>query len=256
MSKTSTEVQEEAALAIYDRLLFPPAPAGRPLVAINMVATVDGRTTLSRSGMPVRERIGSEVDRILMKRLRAHFDAVARGAATVRRNPYYPLAAATNANPGEIRQPLAVVFSRSGELPITTAFFREAPRPPLVVTGPLSLLRRTELEAAGAEIWEIEDERRRVPLALERLAREKKVNRLLLEGGPRLNHAFLLADAVDELFLTIAPRLASTAGGLNLSLVEGEEAFWPPLPLELVSCFRYGSELYLRYRRHPLQAGD
>lgn len=238
-----------AATTIYDRLLLPPAPAGRPLVAINMVATVDGRTTLSRLGTPVRDRIGSEMDRILMKRLRAHFDAVARGAATVRQNPNYPRAEGIGDRPGPGIQPLAVVFSRSGELPVTTAFFREAPRPPVVVTGELPPYRRNKLEAAGAEVWEIADDQQRIPLALERLAREKKINRLLLEGGPRLNHAFLLADAVDELFLTIAPKLASTAGGLNLGLIEGEEALWPPLPLELISCFRYSNELYLHYRR-------
>lgn len=243
--------QAKAAAAIYDQLVFPPAPAGRPLVAINMVATVDGRTTLSRQGVRVREKIGSEVDRTLMKRLRMHFDAVARGAATVRHNPYYPRAEGTL---GPVPQPLAVVFSRGGELPLDTSFFREAHRRPLVITSALPPARRAGLEAAGAEVWEIADEKRRITLALERLTREKQVNRLLLEGGPRLNHAFLISNAFDELFLTLAPQLASTAGGLNLPLIEGEEAFWPPLPLELISCVRFGGELYLRYRRSQRQS--
>ena len=258
MPGQATDTAPPCLPTFYDDLVFPPPPPGRPYVAINMVSTVDGRTTLSREGKPVAERIGSPVDRTLMKRLRTHFDAVARGAETVRQSPYYPWA-----EPRETRQPLAVVFTRSGRLPVEASFFTGAPRPPLVVAPRLSGDRLKALRQAGAEVWETEDD---LPAVLRRLGEEKAVRRLLLEGGPHLNRAFLAAGAVDELFLTLAPRLAGSghnrrdaagattdtrkAGGnmlLNLSLVEGEP-FWPPVELQLISVFRVESELFLRYR--------
>ncbi len=62
-----------------------------------------------------------------------------------------------------------------------------------------------------------------------------------------MNRSFLEARLVDELFLTLAPKIV---GGDPRSLVEGE-----PLPQEdatsspsIVSIYLSDSELYLRYR--------
>ncbi|MCA1740333.1 MAG: dihydrofolate reductase family protein, partial [Actinobacteria bacterium] len=66
-----------------------------------------------------------------------------------------------------------------------------------------------------------------------------------VEGGPSVNRSFIEAQLVDELFLTLAPKIV---GGDTRSLVEGE-----PLPQDatspsLASIYLSDSELYLRYR--------
>jgi len=73
------------------------------------------------------------------------------------------------------------------------------------------------------------------------------VYRLNCLGGARLNGLLFDAGAVDELFLTLAPRVQG--GGNAITVVEGQG--FPAerlLPLRLVSLYRAGSELYLRYR--------
>ena len=61
---------------------FQPLPAGddRPVVAINMVTSIDGRAQLGGSA----EGLGSRADRRLMRLYRAAFDAVGSGVGTMR----------------------------------------------------------------------------------------------------------------------------------------------------------------------------
>lgn len=82
------------------------------------------------------------------------------------------------------------------------------------------------------------------PAELLRSLREEGVRAVICEGGPRL-HASLQAEGlVDELFLTIAPKLS---GGEAPRIVEG------PLPeivdFDLVWLLEEDGELFARYRR-------
>jgi riboflavin biosynthesis pyrimidine reductase len=85
----------------------------------------------------------------------------------------------------------------------------------------------------------------RVDLAtLLRSLRKEGVRALLCEGGPTLHGALQASGLVDELFLTIAPKLA---GGEAPRIVEGE------LPavaeLELGWLLEEDGELFARYQR-------
>ncbi len=74
--------------------------------------------------------------------------------------------------------------------------------------------------------------------------REEGVRALLCEGGPTLHGALQAAGLVDELFLTIAPKL--TGGGAP-RIVEGE---LPAIaPLELAWLLEEDGELFARYSR-------
>lgn len=74
--------------------------------------------------------------------------------------------------------------------------------------------------------------------------RGEGVRAVLCEGGPRLHGSLQAAGLVDELFLTIAPKLS---GGEAPRILEGE------LPavasLELVWLLEEDGELFARYRR-------
>jgi 2,5-diamino-6-(ribosylamino)-4(3H)-pyrimidinone 5'-phosphate reductase len=72
------------------------------------------------------------------------------------------------------------------------------------------------------------------------------VRLLLSEGGPGLNQRLLDAGLLDELFWTIAPKLA---GGRGRTLMDGDEpAAAIRAGLELVSLYEHAGELYSRYR--------
>jgi riboflavin biosynthesis pyrimidine reductase len=76
------------------------------------------------------------------------------------------------------------------------------------------------------------------------LRREHGVRSILCEGGPGLNAALLHEGLVDELFLSLAPKLA---GGAGLGLVSGE-ALPEALDFELVTLFDSGEDVFMRYR--------
>ena len=89
------------------------------------------------------------------------------------------------------------------------------------------------------------DERVDVTRLLHRL-KDAGVERLLVEGGGETNWSFFEADAIDELYVTLAPCLL---GGRDApTLLEGEGR---PLAsrtnLRLLSCEQVGEELYLHW---------
>jgi riboflavin biosynthesis pyrimidine reductase len=76
--------------------------------------------------------------------------------------------------------------------------------------------------------------------------REEGVRALLCEGGPTLHGALQAAGLVDELFLTVAPKLV---GGKAPRILEGE-ALPATADLDLAWLLEHDGELFSRYR-HP-----
>src|SRR4029077_5268028 len=80
--------------------------------------------------------------------------------------------------------------------------------------------------------------------ALTHLRRERGIRALLCEGGPRLHAQLQAAGLVDDLFLTIAPKLV---GGGAPRILEGDLAGIEPL--DLAWLLEENGELFARYRR-------
>jgi riboflavin biosynthesis pyrimidine reductase len=83
-----------------------------------------------------------------------------------------------------------------------------------------------------------------LPVLLRSL-RDEGVRALLCEGGPTLHGALQAAGLVDELFLTIAPKLSG--GGVPPRILEGE--LDEVIPLELAWLLEQDGELFARYSR-------
>lgn len=239
---------------IYDDVQFPEPMNERPYIALNMVSTVDGKATLDEGR--VRGPIGSPVDRALMGRLRVHVDGVVRGASTVRRSPYYPGVPEKlehrRIDRGLDRQPLAIVISASGDLPVDAPFFTDAPRRPLVIAPEAIAQSRLASLRGVADTLLVGEHSVDVRAALKRLRHEHQINHLLSEGGPRLNYEFLRAGLLDELFWTVAPKLGGHAG--DLTLVHGPEVLSPLPALQLLSAHAGADELFLRYKVQPAES--
>ncbi len=213
---------------------------GRPFLAMNFAATVDGRATIDGVSGP----IGSAADTAMLAGLRNRFDAVMIGAGTMRAEHYGRLAKKQETRDrreqlGLFPDPLMVVVSGRLDLPWDAPLFTEGGAV-LIFTASAAEPPET---AAAVEVVRHEGAVN-LPEALGHLRRERGVRALLCEGGPHL-HEQLQADAlVDDLFLTIAPKLT---GGEAPRIVEG------PLPgvaeLELAWLLEEDGELFARYRR-------
>jgi riboflavin biosynthesis pyrimidine reductase len=227
----------------FGQLSLPDAPAGRPLVGVNMVTSIDGRAQLGG----LAEGLGSRADRRLMRLYRAAYDAVASGAGTLRADDFYSWLpddlAAQRAARGRPAQPLALLIAGGGPLPTDRRFFENHEQPRAVAVGVGSPHAR-EVPLRGVETWVAPTAVPQPGWLLQRLA-SLGVRSLLIEGGPTVNSAFLAAGAFDELYWTVGARLvAAEALPMIASLPEGG----PPRPARLVSAHRSGDELFLRYR--------
>ena len=92
-----------------------------------------------------------------------------------------------------------------------------------------------------------------LPLLMARLRSEHGIRSVLCEGGPTLNSFLLAADLVDELFLTLNPKLLG--GAAALTIVAGRELV-EPAELELVSLAEGGQRALLALANFPLRGAE
>lgn len=227
--------------AWYDDLIVRPGVAGIATIA-NLAVTLDGRVAIDGRS----SGIGSRLDRHLMFRLRAWADCVLVGAKTWRTEPVAtPLPAELipgRRSRGQADQPrFAIAAGRTAIDVGSAARVTLSERPLVFATRPSG-----QPDAADwAEVIPIE-RRHSLAAIVRHLSTRCGVGRLLVEGGPHLLTSALRADLVDELFLTIGPRLI---GGSQLTLTAGARL---NRPCDLISVYAQDSEVFCRYRvRRP-----
>jgi riboflavin-specific deaminase-like protein len=217
------------------------APDARPFVALNMVATVDGRASVAGRTAP----ISSVADRQLFHALRARVDAVMVGAGTLRTERYGRLV--RDPHRRELRvaaglepDPLAIVVSARLGLPADLPLLQDQASRVVVITASDASLRGCAAQVEYLRALPVE-----LPAALTRVRREYDVRSILCEGGPSLNASLLAAGLVDELFLTTVPKLAGRVGALT---IDGEAPLREPLDARLEWLLEHDGELFARYR--------
>lgn len=192
-----------------------PVPADRPWVMANMVVSIDGAFAVDgRSGA-----LGTPGDRTVFHALRALADVILVGAGTARDEHYRrPVAAADAAairsERGQQAAARLVLVSRRGLIPDDQPFLTGAgPDPLLVHAQPLD----PAVVPAGVDAFECPDAAGGVdlPALLGRL-RSDGARLVLCEGGPGLLGELHRQDLVDELFVTVSPRLV---GGRSVGLL-------------------------------------
>jgi riboflavin-specific deaminase-like protein len=216
------------------------APPDRPYLGINMVSSLDGKATLDWR----TKGLSTEVDRRLFHHLRTQADAVMVGAGTAREERYGRMTKndelrQKRQNEGFVPDALAVVVSGRLDLPADLPLLNEPEQRVVIATG-----SDATIEALGEQV-----EYARVGDDLQKLMaylRERHgVRSILCEGGPTLNSFLFAAGLVDELFLTMNPKLLG--GAAALTIVAGRELV-EPAEMELVSVAEDAGELYTRWR--------
>jgi riboflavin biosynthesis pyrimidine reductase len=134
---------------------------------------------------------------------------------------------------------LAVVVSGRLDLPADLPLLNEPEQRVVIATG-----SDATLEGLGdqVEYARIGDD---LPKLMAYLEEHHGVRSILCEGGPTLNSFLYAAGLVDELFLTLNPKVIG--GAAALTIVAGRELV-DPVELALVSVAEDGGELYTRWR--------
>jgi len=199
----SVEVGMGHPLARYqNRYFFTFHEKHRPYVILKLALTLDGRLT-----HPQRRWITSEEARRFVHRLRGEVDAVMVGAGTARAdNPEL-----TPRHVYAFRPPLRVLLG-GREFPGDLKLFQTPP-------STLWITEKPAIQPSGVEIWVMDP--RDLRTVLSRLAEEKGIQSLLVEGGAEVAASFLKADLVDEVQWFVAPKVAGS--GLTL---EGIQTFF------------------------------
>ncbi|MCS5697448.1 RibD family protein [Cyanobium sp. FGCU-52] len=215
-----------------------PQPPGRPCLRLVLAVSLDGRLAPPEGGAA---QLGGRGDRRVLEEALAWADGCLIGAETLRRHGttcliHAPDLLEQRARQGRPPQPVAIAVSRLGCLPPELPFFRQPLERWLLVAGqpaesPLGFLRTLPLPN-----W---------PEALAQLAR-LGLERVAVLGGARLARSLLEADRLDELQLTLCPRLL---GGTHLWLPPGATGAgvspWRLLEQRTLG----GDEVLLRYGR-------
>jgi riboflavin biosynthesis pyrimidine reductase len=212
--------------------------AERPRVALNMVASVDGRVTIDGRSAP----LSSPADRELFHALRAEADAVLAGARTANIERYGPIirdgaVRKRRAAAGLLAQPLAVLATRTLDIDPKLPLLADA-ESHVVLMGPLS----GELAAAAARVDYVRSQT--LTDGLVELGERFGVGLVVCEGGPTLAAALLREGALDELFVSRSPKLVGGDPGPSLLADKGAPT---PHPVRLALLLAHEDELYARY---------
>jgi riboflavin-specific deaminase-like protein len=213
----------------------------RPFLAINFAVTVDGRASIGGVSGP----IGSASDTAMLVGLRTRFDALMIGAGTMRAEHYGrplsdPAKRAAREELGLAGDPLMVIVSGRLDIPWEASLFTEGAGRVVIFTTAETEPPDTETEVLVVR----HDPAIDLADAMRALRDEHGVRALLCEGGPRLHAQLQANDLVDDLFLTIAPKVV---GGDAPRIIEGE---LPGIdPLELSWLLEEDGELFARYSR-------
>src|SRR4051812_41901702 len=206
-------------------------------VFANFVESVDGVVALKEpsgeSGGVISG--GSEADRFLMGLLRACADAVLIGAGTLRAAPrdlWFPESIFPEAAPLYASLRTALGLSARPRLYVVTGSGRVDPAHPALAAGALIRGKLRAPEIVGA-------------------VRADGARRILCEGGPGLFAELVAAHQIDDLFVTLSPRMFGRwEDDGRKALTAGRDLAGAPLTLR--SARRNGSHMFLRYSLRPV----
>jgi riboflavin biosynthesis pyrimidine reductase/predicted DsbA family dithiol-disulfide isomerase len=222
---------QNAPTNLYSDIDYVNPHEDRPYTFINMVTTIDGKIITGDRGEPVGD-LGTKTDHFLMHRLEAKADAILNGATSLR-------ATGNDWNPKTTKR---IVVTNSGNLPWESQFLTQGE--PYVLTSEAASFQvpndKVKVIRAGAK--EIDWN-----LAF-KLLKEEGIEVLNVLGGSEINAQLLKAELIDELFLTLAPKIKlgedipTYADGVALPR-EAVQSY------QLVSCQPIGNEVFLRYKK-------
>lgn len=187
----------------------------------NMISSLDGGATEDgKSG-----GLGGPGDRAVFNLMRHGADVILMGAATVRIENYSGVQLTVaqrqeRQRRGQAEVPPIAVITASAELDHDAKFFTRTEVPPLILTATRTVDDARRRLGTVAEVIDGSgaDPTRVDPAVALRILAERKLFRVLTEGGPQLLSLLIEENLLDELCLTVAPILV---GGVARRIATG-----------------------------------
>lgn len=187
----------------------------------NMISSLDGGATEDgKSG-----GLGGPGDRAVFNLMRHTADVILMGAATVRIENYSGVQLTVaqrqeRQRRGQAEVPPIAVVTASADLEHDAKFFTRTEVAPLILTATKTVGEARHRLGTVAEVLDASgaDPTRVDPAVALRILAERKLFRVLTEGGPQLLSLLIEQDLLDELCLTVAPILV---GGVARRIATG-----------------------------------
>jgi riboflavin-specific deaminase-like protein len=225
--------------------------ANRPFVFMNMAMTADGKIATENRRV---SSFGSQRDQEHLYELRATADGVMVGARTIDLNdiklgPGGARFRKQRVEHGLAEYNLRVIVSGSGTVRPDAVIFKHRFSPILLLTcDRVSSAKLKRLRALADDVLVCGETQVDFAVALRWLRQKWKVQRLLVEGGGELNSALFEGGFVDELHLTICPKIFGGRHAPTIADGRGAAYLSDAAALELKSFDRTGDELFVVYR--------
>jgi 2,5-diamino-6-(ribosylamino)-4(3H)-pyrimidinone 5'-phosphate reductase len=223
-----------------------------PFVFSNFAMTADGKIAFGgRDFVP----FGSKHDREHMMELRATADAVICGVRTVETTETILGTGGEKFRKRRLKNglsefPLRVVASGSGSIDPNANLFKKRFSPIIILTtARISKANLQKLRAVADEVKICGETKIDFCPALRWLRKKWNVRRLLCEGGGELNGALLHAGLVDELHLTICPKIFGGRTAPTIADGKGFERLADAAKFRLKSARLVAGELFTVFSR-------
>jgi 5-amino-6-(5-phosphoribosylamino)uracil reductase len=212
---------------IYNKLDFP-KPADRPFIYTDFVMTIDGKIWVKKDGY---WPIGSKTDYETFTYLRAHADAIIDGKGTAQAFGNKSIETFTSESFRQTRRNLGkqelvdyIILTKHSDDTIENLKNNKYNFAPTVFSKDLN--------------------------ALLLFLNEKRYETVFIDGGPTLLASFIEQNLLDEIFLTISPKIFGNEPKLVSTFVEGKLFDSLSIPhFKILSVKQKGNEVFLRYER-------
>jgi riboflavin-specific deaminase-like protein len=230
---------------------FKKQKAKLPFVFINMAMTADGKIATANRAV---HSFGSRRDLAHLYELRATADAILCGARTVE------ISNAMLGNGGEkFRQlrlknglaefPLRVIVSGTGSINPAAKIFKNRFSPIIILTTEMAKSNFQKLRTMADEVKICGRKKINFPAALIWLRTKWKVRHLLCEGGGELNGALFHGGLVDEIHLTVCPKIFGGQSAPTIAEGLGFQRLVQAQEYKIQSINRLDNELFTVFSR-------
>ena len=220
-----------------------------PFVFVNMAMTADGKIATANRAV---HSFGSKRDLAHLYELRATADAVMCGARTVE------ISETILGNGGEkfhrrrrknglAEFPLRIIVSGSGSIDPAAKIFQKRFSPIIILTTERASTKKlAQLRQLADEVKNCGEAEINFTTALRWLQNQFGVKRLLCEGGGELNDALFRAGLVDEIHLTICPKIFGGRTAPTISEGIGAAHLGDAEDFQIRSISQFKGELFTR----------
>ncbi|MGQ0795321.1 MAG: 2,5-diamino-6-(ribosylamino)-4(3H)-pyrimidinone 5'-phosphate reductase [Nitrosopumilaceae archaeon] len=184
----------------------------RPHVTLCAAISLDGKIATKAGD----SRLSSKKDLERIHKLRSKADAILIGKNTMMKdNPYLTVRYAKGKNP------IRIILDSSGKIKSNSKIIQTCQKIPTIiaVSENISGKNIARLQRYGLEVIKCGNKRVNLKKLLS-ILENRKIKKLLVEGGGIINWSFLKDNLVDEIIVTVTPHIL---GGKNaISFVEGD----------------------------------